>query len=852
MLNWKPFNTLTNWFSLGATADQIVNSLPSGLFVVNYNGNIETSNSNARKILNFSQEELQGVQISYFFPSWKAYRPEKESTSFDSQLDETAPIYSVMLTPTESRTGDIGYLVTFEDVTTSRAAAQVQSKRIANLRLIEDITQVFNNSGSEQVLIEELVKLLYSSMRAYHVVVGFADEENRTMTTQTSFMQGKFLHPSRFVTMDYGESIVGTVAETRQPLLVPDVSKLEGYINHYHFTQSQLSVPIQTGRSLYGVITLESVSPNAFTKDDQTVLTLVATRLALAMERTRAYEADVQAQQDAYNMQSMLTRITANSVRSDFYPRLLAQVSEIVNFQSANISLRNDDAWQSVASYGEPAIETLALSWQDLFGEVEDSLVIASHVDPNLGQRRLLIPLVASDEVVGNIQVLFHDDAPVAVETLDTIALFSNQAAVAIQNNFLRSDAQRSIAYLGKLADFSLALRTVDTTKGVLDRSVDTLTQEFQLDIAAILLPNKDNHLQYSRATGLLAPLLNQVQTKDFTLVGQVFNAGGVQRLNSAQVSAHDVFEAQLDHSQERSIMIGALESGGRSIGVVLAEKFGANCFDEGHLELFGGFAETMGQALDRVQLIEGLEDRVIRRSDELMAANVRLRELDQLKSRFVSNITQELAVPIANLDHTLDEYVASAVEEREAPYMTLNQELTHLEKLIESVLEISRLDVLRSRIDREAIDLNALVSEVLDARQQEIARQSVQIETDFGVDLPLLQLDREQTTQAIMNLVNNGLKFAPNSTLVLKTQHHPEKDTVSLTIQDQGIGISADVMPKIFDRFYRANTAQSGIGLGLAIVSDVLQTHSATIDVSSTEGVGTTVVVNWPISTPN
>ncbi len=830
------FDALTRKLSVRTAADQIINSVDLGMFVVDNDGKIKSSNEFAARLLQQPQDDLYGSALATYFPNWKTHRPRQSPKSF-VQMMPSGQMLNVTLTCKRSSIANAyDYLVTFDDVTAEEQASSEQAYRVLELRMLEEIARIFNVSESSDALIESVANTLYAHLSVYSVMIGVANPLEKVVELHTTRVYGDRAPNASEIA--YGTGLIGQVAITKETVCINDVSQSAQYIILDEMVQSEIIIPIHTPKKLYGVLSIASETLHAFTAQHQQLYESIASRLALTLERMDAYKADIDAQESADLMQSILLQITTASLQPDFYDQLLVLIRLIQPYEEACIHLQAEDNFEKVAMVAKPAPQSPP-DLQDLFAEVIAAKQIRIAVDQANHVQRIAIPLVSNAEVMGVICLQISEADHLSNQQHGRLNLFGNQAAIAIENNLLRSKSQQAANDLQRIADVSLKLRATTNTIAVLDVLLETMQQEFHSDAGAIALPVDKDSLEAVKAYGWMQATLQQRIPVSDTLVGLAFATGTARSLSSENT--------KLTTRDDLSLMIAPLTANGVSIGVLSISKSGLRQFDARDLQLLIAIAESAGQALDRVQLLAGLEERVVDRQNELIAANLRLRELDQLKSRFVANITQELAVPIESLDKRLDDYIAAPVEVRAESYEGMTTELSQLERLIESVLEISRLDVLRTRIRPEAIGLNALVAEVIDARQSEISKYNVQIQLDT-VDLPTLELDREQTTQVIVNLVDNGLKFAPNSTLRLRTGYDAERENVTLHVIDEGPGIPDSQMPFIFDRFYRSDKTKSGIGLGLAIVSDILQTQKGQIEVESVLGKGSTFVVTWPV----
>jgi two-component system phosphate regulon sensor histidine kinase PhoR len=146
-------------------------------------------------------------------------------------------------------------------------------------------------------------------------------------------------------------------------------------------------------------------------------------------------------------------------------------------------------------------------------------------------------------------------------------------------------------------------------------------------------------------------------------------------------------------------------------------------------------------------------------------------------------------------------------------------------------------------------INLNSLVEEVIARFKPQSERKTVSLSAELFADLPLIRADKDRIYQAITNLVHNAIKFTSSGGCVVISTGVSE-NSILVKVSDTGVGISSKDLPRIFERFYKADKARSGegAGLGLAIAKHVIQAHGGDIWVESEEGKGSTFFFSLPL----
>ncbi|MBZ0280442.1 MAG: HAMP domain-containing histidine kinase [Anaerolineae bacterium] len=235
-----------------------------------------------------------------------------------------------------------------------------------------------------------------------------------------------------------------------------------------------------------------------------------------------------------------------------------------------------------------------------------------------------------------------------------------------------------------------------------------------------------------------------------------------------------------------------------------------------------------------------------------LVAENVRLIELDQLKSKFIADAAHELRTPITSLNLRLY-MLEHATPERRPHYLSeFQQQLARLSNLTEDLLTIARLDSFDPATDFEPVDLNLIAEEIMIAYRPLAEASGLSLITQYTPNLPPVPGDHRRLVQVGSNLVANAIHYTPSGHVVISTALDIPQKRVYLEVQDTGIGIPATDLPHLFERFYRGqlvhHTDIPGTGLGLSIVKEIVDLHGGTIEVQSTEGEGSIFRICFPV----
>ncbi|HUF38196.1 MAG TPA: HAMP domain-containing sensor histidine kinase [Anaerolineales bacterium] len=264
--------------------------------------------------------------------------------------------------------------------------------------------------------------------------------------------------------------------------------------------------------------------------------------------------------------------------------------------------------------------------------------------------------------------------------------------------------------------------------------------------------------------------------------------------------------------------------------------------------------AKTLQTALvDLRSINRELDERVEARTYELAEANDRLTELDQLKSKFVSEVSHELRTPVSNLMIYLDILELENQPEQRTTYLSvLREETNRLTQLVNDVLDISHLDLgVYSRSETEQIDLNTVIEKQVASLLVRAGVLGIKLDLKLSDQPVNVRGNNEQITRVVSNLLGNAIKYTEKGSIEVATS--VEGDRVVLEINDTGMGIAPNDLDHIFERFYRGeNVSQStipGTGLGLAIAHEIVESLGGRVQIDSHVGAGTQVTVQFPIS---
>lgn len=249
------------------------------------------------------------------------------------------------------------------------------------------------------------------------------------------------------------------------------------------------------------------------------------------------------------------------------------------------------------------------------------------------------------------------------------------------------------------------------------------------------------------------------------------------------------------------------------------------------------------------------LDERVQERTSELQAALEKLNELNQLKSNFISSISHELRTPLTHIrgylevlaDGSLGELSGSQIESIAA--ITKAEE--RLEALIENLIQFSLAARGELTLHWDTVDLAKIATDAVQQSLHKASNKDIDLTTNITPGLPAVNGDRDKLLWVVYQLIDNGIKFTPEEGCV-KVDVANTNNTITVSVRDTGIGISADRLDEIFEPFHQLDGSSTrrygGTGIGLALMNRIIDAHMSKIVVSSQDGQGSKFSFSLPV----
>ncbi len=609
------------------------------------------------------------------------------------------------------------------------------------------------------------------------------------------------------------------LAQGTGPIVIQDTKEnSQGWARSDEVThvRSNIGVPLWVRHRVIGALTVDSSYPYTYTESDARVVQAFAQQAATAIENARLFEGQRSQREFAEALEDAASAVSRTLDLDEVLDRILEQVARVMDGDTFNIMLIEDESAQVVRwrGYKDLGIEerianlhvpvntypSLQKMMQDnqpvVISDTQENANWITEQEDEWRRSYVGVPIRIGGRTAGFLNMNSTQPHKFSLDHGRRLRAFAEHAAIAIQNARLY---QRQMHY------------TEELERRVWERTAQLEAQNAWLE--AILSSTSDGII-VTDSDGQIV----QTNRVAFTWLNQTLSPEDAAQLRQAV--------RQLVRSSKRRQDV-LLELTGLDLQLNAAPIFGR-----------GGEGPATVVALHDVTY---------------------LKAVDRMKSRFVSNVSHELRTPITSI-RLYASLLRRSDEERAQQYLdALDRDAERLSRLVEGILQISRIDGGRMEIKPRSTNLDDLVKTVVESHQMLAENHKVKLlyqpEEKCREDVVAF-VDPDQFVQVLNNLVENSINYTPPGGEVwLSTLQEVkgERSWAKVTVKDTGIGIPQEEQAYIFDRFFRGEEPRQmqiqGSGLGLAIVKEIVELHGGRVKVTSKPGTGSTFSVWVPLA---
>ena len=489
-----------------------------------------------------------------------------------------------------------------------------------------------------------------------------------------------------------------------------------------------------------------------------------------------------------------------------------------------------------------------------LSGRGRDPLGLSTNAGAAESEERLWmqVPLGEQSNLLGMLVVSAHIDSVLSDDEADLLQRVANQISPAIQNARLTADLTRTleerrvVANIGRAASSKTEIRSIFA---IVAKELDHILK-FERFVASIVVPDSD-YLNISYVVG------DEVDGKKENDRIAKPNSDEERELRAKRAIVRNGKEyfgdnqddsSPLEHKFKSWVQV-ALGDIADPIGYLSFRSELSDAYTAQHVDFLEDIARQISPTLKNAQMFE--MERALR--DRLDSQNKELQEANAAKTRFLSTVSHELKTPLTIVSGFIDLMTDDAddlKEEHVEALEIMQKNSTRLGLLINDVLDISRMDAGKLRIEPTTFLTNSLISELEKSFEPVLATKSQTLKVSMSNSDVWVEADRNRTAQLITNLISNAHKYSAEEAEI-RLSISVEDKNLSVLVEDEGIGISKEDQKQLFTAFFRAENRAAreagGTGLGLVIAKSIAELHGGKLWLNSIENQGTTVAFTIP-----
>jgi GAF domain-containing protein/CheY-like chemotaxis protein/anti-sigma regulatory factor (Ser/Thr protein kinase) len=657
-------------------------------------------------------------------------------------------------------------------------------------------------------------------------------------------------------TFKVGEGLSGKVFQTGDSLIVDDYCAWSGRSPQISDTdvRSVVGVPLVWRERVIGVLdVIDSVRVGAFDEQDLRLLVPFADQAAIAIENARLFAETSRRLAETRLLQEVALAVSSTLDFDEVLARTIETLHRILGFSHLAFVVpdeQGDGLLLHPSRIGYPSGARLPLDGS-VSGRVYQSG--EPQVMPDVQEvpyyfegvpgihSALAVPVKVSGRVVA---VLNAESTQIGAFDEDDLRLFSSIAAqlgAALESTSLYEETNRRLTEARLIQEVMLAAASTLDFDLVLERTVKALHRALEIDRLGFLLPDKrgDALVLHPSLVGFTGGVLRI--PIEGTLVGRAYRIGqSVLMRDAVQRPAY------ADQAPDvRSALAVPVRVGGHVVAVLHAESPRENAFDADELRLFTTFAGQLGVALENARLYQRLEAQAA----ELSQAYEELREINRLRTELVQNVGHELRTPLGlvkgYVELLLGGELGNLGDSQRNALQVVRARTATLERLIHNLTVLQAVP--REALTLAPMSIGETVKRALMEFRVSAEKVGVVFRDELPAGLPPVLGDQDRLQLVFSHLVDNGIKFSPNGgTITIRAW--ADQDMVHVSIADEGVGIPFEHRGRIFERFYQVDGSASrrfgGMGVGLALVWEIVEAHYGTVVVDSEPGEGSMFTV--------
>ncbi len=812
--------------------------------------------SGQAEIVNEMQNDTRAVQVA------GTQEQEKEAIMFAplKERDRTIGVLSIRRAGTERLFQSI-------DLELLEAFASMAASAVSNARLFEEtqrrlaeLEALYENGLAVGRLLkpreigERIINTFAQYLPWHHVTIRLRREESDDLEL-VAFNLPNLKEEERTGAEQHfiarinkvSQGLSGWVIQTGLPLRTGNVHAHPQYIGTHPGIQSGLYMPLKVGERAIGVISVESETPDAFTEQDERLLATLASQASIAFENARLYEAIQKELSERKRAEEALRTSETH------YRELADSITDILFELDQNLHYTH---WNRASEIlmGISATDAIGKSFQEIFGETEEQTRIRKIYEDVLKSHK---PRILETTILVNGQKrsfeinAYPSTRGVSVVAKDVTERKRSETIMQKRFELMEYSAHHSLN--------ELMQRTVDEVSEVTGSTIGFFhfveTDQINLGMQtwstnALRLFNvpmsEGTHFALDQA-GLWAEAVRQRRP----LIQNDYESLAIKKgLPQGHVPIlREIVIPIIRNEKIMAVMgIGDKQQEYTQYDLEIAERLADYAWD---------ITERKQMEYELAEERNQLAQRVEERTSDLSRANSNLARALRVKDEFLANMSHELRTPlnaILGLSESLAEQIAGPLNEKQQKYInTISESGHHLLSLINDILDLAKIDAGQITLDINKVDIHSVCQASLRMIKQLAQKKNQEVIFEIDNGLGLMWADERRLKQMIVNLLGNAVKFTPeNGRLGLEVHGDQDANRVTFTAWDNGIGIKADDLLRLFQPFIQLDSGlareATGTGLGLALVAQMARLHGGSASATSEPEKGSrfSIILPW------
>ncbi|MDH5506742.1 MAG: GAF domain-containing protein [Anaerolineae bacterium] len=766
--------------------------------------------------------------------------------------------------------------------------AQEAQKRSEELGLINHIVSTVSASFDLQTSLDVVASELLRALTVDEISISLFNEDRTNLVViAEAFKTVASSSTLGMIIPVHGNSTTQQVLNTLKPVIASRAkpNMLTGALNNLMDTrdyETMVIFPLVAGNQVIGTVSMAILDENVTLSEDEMQLAeTIVLQAATSIQNARLFEQT----ETALNETASLYEASAELNTAQSFQDILGTLHKysVLGKSAQSVSINVfDTPWvgenqpktltplQTWLSHPDAILDESPISlntWPSAASLLKaDSITTIDNLstDPRAGtqtkellQQRynadqfLIAPLVGAGQWIGCIIAAFKTIPQLSGDDSRRLSALSAQAAVGIQNIRLLEETTRKANQLESAAEIARESSGTLDLDILLTKAINLIRERFGFYHASIFLV-EDNHAVIRASTGEAGRQLIESGHKlrveeGKSIIGHVAYVGSPLVVNDThQSETHRAHPLLPDTRAELGI---PLLIGNRVTGALDVQSTRPNAFSDEDIAVLQILADQLAVAVDNARSFE-----VAQKAVEEM------REVDRLKSQFLANMSHELRTPL----NSIIGFSRVILKGIDGPINDLQQQDLqaiygsgqHLLDMINSILDLSKIEAGKMELSIEDVDLNDLIKTVLATASGLLKEKPIKLVNKLPESLPTVNADRTRVRQVLLNLLQNAAKFTDEGEIIVSAEERLDENNIPefvISVTDSGIGIAEEDQDKLFEPFSQVDDSPTrktgGSGLGLSISRRLVEMQGGKIWLDSTVGQGSTFYFSIPIA---